>query len=539
MSSFAACAKSDGTTSPAPASSSGLGPKPNVPAVGAQTGSPRLTYAQYASAIHDLFGDDVVVAPPSSVEPDLRQNGFVAIGASFATVSPRGVEQYEKAAYDVATQVLSSEARKAKILPCAPSGPNDVACARSFASALGRRAWRRPLAENETAAVAAVTTGAATTLGSFDQGLAYGIAAILLSPNFLFRPAVGEPDPKTGGRRYTSYEMASRLSFFLWNAPPDGELLDAAEAGALVTDDGIATQAKRLLASPRARDGLRSFVADWLGLGALDDLSKDAALFTYFTPDLGKMAREETLRVFEHQVFDLDADVRDVLTTRHTFVNPKLASMYEIPAPAPGAFGPVDLPDDGRRRGLLGQIGILALYAHPTSSSSTLRGKFIRTVLLCGVIPPPPVNVNTSLPEVDPNAPTLRDRMKQHMQNPTCNGCHARMDPIGLGLENFDSVGRFREKDHGAPIDPSGTLDDAPFADAWELAQVVHDHPGLPGCIAKNVFRYATGFHEGDGDGVTIDGLTWELRASGHRMQALFLAVAMSSAFRLQTPPSQ
>ena len=535
----AACAKHEGATSGAPSpSGSGLGPEPPPSAVGAESGAQRLTYAQYANAIHALFGDDVVVAPAASLEPDLRQAGLVAIGASFATISPRGVEQYEKAAYDVAAQVLASDARKARVLPCVPSGPTDDACARAFATTFGRRAWRRPLSADEVAAIAGVTTKAAASLGTFEQGLAYGLAALLQSPSFLFRPAIGEPDPKTPATRYTAYEMASRLAFFLWNAPPDDALLDAAEAGALVTDEGLAREATRLLASPRAHDGLRSFVSDWLGLGELDNLSKDATLFTYYTPDLGKTAREETLRVFERQVFDLDADIRDVLTTTHTFANPKLASMYEVPAPVPGDFGEVDLPASGGRRGLLGHISVLSLYAHPTQSSSTLRGKFIRTVLLCGVIPPPPVNVNTSLPEVDPNAPTLRDRMKQHMQNPTCNGCHSQMDPIGLGLETFDAVGRFRTKDHGAPIDPSGTLDDTPFANAWELAQVVHDHPDLPGCIAKSLYRYATQFQDGDADKGTLARLTWEFGASGHRLKALILATVLSPAFRQKGAPA-
>jgi hypothetical protein len=329
--------------------------------------------------------------------------------------------------------------------------------------------------------------------------------------------------------------MASRLSFFLWDAPPDAELLDAAETGALVTDAGLAAQAKRLLASPRAHDGLRAFVTDWLGLADLDTLSKDPTIYTYFTPDLGKMAREETLRVFERQVFDLDDDIRDVLTTTHTFVNPKLASMYQLPAPDPVGFGEVELDPGQRRRGILGHASFLSLYAHPTTTSSTLRGKFVRTTLLCAVIPPPPVNVNTSLTDADANAPTLRDRMKVHMSDPTCASCHRRMDPIGLGFERFDSVGRFRMLDHGAMIDPSGDLDGVAFSDAWELAGVIHDHAALPGCITKNLYRYATSFQENELDQGTLDSLTWQLRKSGHRMSALITALVMSPAFRLAT----
>lgn len=516
-----------------PAATVDLGPQPPLPTTGAQSGSQRLTYAQYANAIHDLFGDDVVVPPSSSIEPDLRQTGFFSVGSSFATVSPRGVEQYEKAAFDVATQVLGNEARKAKALGCVPSGPADDACARQMAQSLGRRAWRRPLTADEVTTIAGLTTKAGTVLGDFLQGASFGIAAILQSPSFLFRPAAGEADPSTGKTRYTSYEMASRLSFFLWNAPPDAELLDAADAGLLVTDAGLAAQTKRLLASPRAHEGLRAFVTDWLGLADLDALSKDPTIYTYFTPDLGKMAREETLRVFERQVFDLDDDIRDVFTTTHTFVNPKLASMYQVPAPDPVGFGEVDLPPEQRRRGILGHTSFLSLYAHPTTTSSTLRGRFVRTTLLCATIPPPPVNVNTSLTDADADAPTLRDRMKVHMSDPTCASCHRRMDPIGLGFERFDSVGRFRTLDHGAVIDPSGDLDGVAFSDAWELAGVIREHPALPSCIAKNLYRYATSFQEGEADQGTLDALTWELRKSGHKMSSLITALIMSPAFRL------
>ncbi len=205
-----------------------------------------------------------------------------------------------------------------------------------------------------------------------------------------------------------------------------------------------------MLASPKARDGLRNFVTEWLRLGSLDRLEKDAKLFTTYTPDLGPMAREETLRVFEDLVFDRDDDVRTVFTTRRTFVTPKLASMYQVPAPSPTGFAPIELPADGARRGLLGQISILALYAHPTTSSSaTLRGKFVREKLLCQPIPPPPVGLNTAIPEPDAVSRTLRQRVKVHLTDAYCNGCHSQMDPIGLGLESFDGIGRFRTKENG------------------------------------------------------------------------------------------
>jgi hypothetical protein len=331
--------------------------------------------------------------------------------------------------------------------------------------------------------------------------------------------------------------MASRLSFFLWNTTPDEELLTAAESGEILTESGLAEQVDRLLADPRARQGLRSFVTEWLGLADLDSLEKDSTLFTTFDPSVGPDAREETLRVFEHLVFDLDQDLRDVLTIDWTYVNPRLAAIYAVPSPSPTGFSLVTLPHEVGRRGLLGQIAFLALQAHPTMSSSTLRGRFVRTRLLCGSIDPPPVGVNTALPEATGNARTRRDRMNEHLTNPVCAGCHNKMEPIGLGLENFDSMGAWRTKDNGAPIDASGELDGTPFVGPLELAAALHEHPKLGRCIARNVFKYATSFADDADDIPVVDALGEDFRAAGYSMNSLLRAVAMSPGFRLARTP--
>ena len=386
--------------------------------------------------------------------------------------------------------------------------------------------------------VAGITTQAGAKLGDFYQGLAFGIAALLESPHFLYRPAVGEPDPtQAGRRRYTSVEMASRLSFFLWNSTPDDALLDAAEKGSLTDPAALTKEVTRMLASPRAHAGLRNFVTEYLRLDKLDQLSKDPTIFTHFNPDVGPAAREETLRDFEHLVFDLDGDYRDLFTSRRTFVNPKLASLYEVLAPKADGFAEVELPADIPRRGLLGQVSFLSLYAHPTSSSATLRGKLIRTVLLCGTVPPPPVNVNTALPEPSATALTLREREKVHLSDPFCAGCHVQMDPIGLGLENFDGLGGYRRKDHGAPIDPSGDLDGAAFANAVELADRVRNHPALGRCFVRRMYEYATAFVEQPAETPVLTALADDFAASGYRIKSLMLTISTSPGFRLAGAP--
>ncbi len=503
---------------------------PVGPAVPTLSAAQRLTRSQYAASIHDIFGAEVVV--PSALEPDLPLDGFESLGASKSTVSARGIEQYESAAYAIGKQLTTDPKLLARVLTCKPEGPADAACARSFVATYGPRVYRRPLAEPELAAVTSKITASGLALGSFEKGLAFGIAALLQSPNFLYRGAVGEPDPdRPGQRRYTAYELAARLSYFLWNSTPDDALLDAAKTGKLGNYDGISAEVDRMLASPKARDGLRNFVSEWLRLGELDLLQKDSKLFTTFSTDLGAMAREETQRVFEDLVFDRDADVRDVMTTRRTFVTPKLASMYEVPAPSATGFAPVELPA-GRRRGLLGHISILALYAHPTSTSATLRGKFVREKLLCVTIPPPPANLNTALPEPTEAAKTLRDRVQIHFTAPTCASCHLQMDPIGLGLEQFDGIGRGRTKENGVVIDPSGTLDGAAFSGPESLGQLIHDHRAFAPCIVRKVFQYATGVATDGSEVDTLDALLGRFIATGYRMKPLLAAIASSPAFR-------
>lgn len=497
----------------------------------------RLTQSQYRAALADLFGPDVVL--PAALEPDAAVKGLYAVGATINSVSPRGVELYFDGARSLARQVLESPTERAKIASCEPSGPTDSACLQTIIAEQGRRIWRRPLSPDEVAAYAGVGDEAAKALGDFWAGVEYALAGLLSSPNFVYRVELGEPDPDDPGkRRLTSYEMASRLSFFIWNSTPDQALLDAAEAGELTTDEGLKAQVERLLASDRAREGVRSFVAQWLDLHDLDEMSKDPNIFKHFSPDLAEAAREETLRFVEHHVFELDGDFRELFTSRTTFVNRRLAAIYNLEAP-PGAidssedgFGQIELPADGPRAGLLGQVSFLALHSHPVSSSATLRGLTIREKLLCNELPSPPSNLNTAIPEPNAEAKTLRDRLVQHMEDPSCAACHAQMDPVGFGLEQFDGIGRYRVEDNGAAIDPSGDLDAFEFASARELNLVLANHPNTPWCFVRTMYSYAAGHHPEVGEQALIGALTDRFEAGGHKVLALIGEIAMSEGFR-------
>lgn len=494
----------------------------------------RITRAQYAASVRAALGEGIVVPRPSRLEPDNPVDGLVSAGTTVATISPRGVEQYEAAAYDIAEQALAPERRDA-LVPCAPASADDARCAATTLEPTGRALYRRPLEPDELDRAVRIATRAGAVLGDFYEGLEFGVAFFLQSPSFLFREELGVPT-SDGSLRYTGVELASRMAHFLWNAPPDAALLDAALAGALDSEEGIREQARLMLVDPRARDGVRAFVEDWLNLRELDRMVKDPTLFVHASPDVGPAAREETVRLFQHLAFDEPSDIRDVLTTRLTFVDRRLAAIYEVRAPRE-PFGRIELPANGPRRGLLGQVAILAPNAHPTASSPTRRGAFIRERLLCQSVPPPPADVDTAIPEPSASARTLRERLVAHQEQETCASCHVFLDEPGFGLERFDSLGRARTSENGAPIDASGTIDGRRFADALELGLVLREHPRFAPCIASQAFRVAVGRHETRGEEGELRRIYVRFANAGYRLDALFVEVVASRAFREASPP--
>ncbi len=500
----------------------------------APTSMRRLTRVQYQRVVADLFGASVVVPPLA--EPDVALGGLLAVGAADTSFSARGVASMEEAAYSVAEQALATPESRRRLLPCTPSAAVDPACTREVLDALGRRAWRRPLTGEEVARVSGIADRAAEALGDFHEGLEFGIAALLQSPHFVFRTEVGSPTDDADGaeasRRFDDFELASRLSFFLWNTTPDDALLARAAEGALSTEAGLRAEAERLLASPRAREGLANFFSEQLTLYELDALTKDPTLFEHFDTELGPDARTSTLELLLYLVFDVDGDFRDVMTTRETFLNPRLAALYGVPAPAADGFRRVRLPDDAHRAGLLSHAALLGLNAHQTSSSATLRGRFVRNVLLCQPVPAPPVNVDTSIPEPSGTTRTLRERVAEHLENPSCAGCHAFLDPIGLGLENYDAIGRWRTHDNGAPIDPSGSLDGTAFSDPASLGAAIRAHEAFAPCVVRTLVRYATGHVETPGEAPSIAALSDRFAGLGYRLRPLLLEIVMSRPFR-------
>jgi len=487
----------------------------------------RLTQRQLKHALEDLFGPGLAL--PSALEPDAPAEGLLTAGGSVNSVSSRGVELYEDLALSIGEQALATPARRDRILPCTTETP---ACRDAFTRSLGRLTWRRPLTEPEVTTLTAIGAQAETALASFNDGLSWIIAALLQSPHFLYRFEAGEPAADARWPRFTSLEMASRLAFFFWASPPDDALITAGLAGDLVDDALLATHIDRLIADPKARRSIRGFFSEWLHLHSLARLNKDPTIFKHFSPDLGALAAEETLLLAEHLFVDESADLRDLLLTRTTFIDRRLASIYNVPAPALEGFAQAELPDSGQRRGLLGQVSFLALNSHPTSSSATLRGLFLRETLLCQHVPDPPSDLNTAIPEPSPELPTLRDRLASHREDPSCASCHTMTDVPGLGLELFDGIGRFRLTENDVPIDASGRLSGIDFTGPSDLAVAIANNERFTSCAVQKLYTYAVARPIADGEDGQVSALTVAFIADGRRIDGLMKAIALSPGFR-------
>ncbi len=494
---------------------------------------PRLTQTQYRNSVEALLGPELP-APP--LEPDTNPYLFFNIGAASTTLSELGTQQYEEAADLLSGLVFSDPARREALVGCVPASPVDD-CASDFVAGFGRRAFRRALTPTEQARWLAFAEELAE--GDPWQGLRYVVAGMLQSPYFLYRVERGEPDPdEPTRRRYTSWEMASRLSFLLWNSAPDDELLDAAEAGALLSKAGIRAQAERMLEDPRARVAVQGFFAQYLDLARLDGVTRDPERYPLYTPALITAMRTELELLVDDFVHRRDADIREIFSTRRTFVNDELAALYGVEAMAeaagasPVTFVPVELPDDGVRAGLLTLGAFLTMNAHETYNSPTARGKYLRERVLCEIIPAPPDDIDLDLDPDEEGSGTLRDKLEAHRENPVCAACHQYIDPPGFLFEHFDSIGAYRTLDNGLPIDSSGDLDGVPLANARELAELLKRDERVGACVATQLFRHASGRREQYTEQPGLDAIESEFAASGYRFSALLLALVTSEAFR-------
>jgi len=493
----------------------------------------RVTQEQYQTIIADIFGADIKIG--GRFEPDLRKAGLLAVGAGEVSVTPSGFEQYDSMARGTAAQVVD-EKHRGMLLGCKPASAKapDEACAKQFFSTVGRLLYRRPLTDDELKTTLAFADAGTSKLGDFYKGVAMGLTSMLESPQFLFRREVAEADPDhPGQQRLTAYSKAARISFFLWNTTPDDELLTAAEKGELNTDKGLAKQVDRLMASPRLVAGTRAFFNDMMDFDAFADLSKDTTIYPKFTNAVLVDAQEQTLRTITDHLLVQKGDYRDLFTSRKTFMTPLLGTIYRVPVETKEGWEAYQFAAGDPRAGLLTQISFLSLHSTPGRSSPTIRGKALRTVLLCQKVPDPPGNVNFNLVQdtKNPNFKTARQRLDAHRTAPTCAGCHKLIDPIGLGLEQFDSLGEYRPAENGAMIDASGELDGVKFTDAAGLGKVLHDNPNTTSCLVSRLYTYAAGRQAEKGEAEWMKFLNSDFASNGYRLPDLMRTIVTSDAF--------
>jgi len=508
--------------------------------LGAPVSFRRLSEAQYKRSIALIFGEDISV--PGRFEPPLRKDGLLAIGENNVSVSSTGFEQYELRAREIASQVMAPQ-RRDSFLTCKPEtkGKFDRICASAFLGRYGRLLYRRPLTRAELGSVTELASASARAGGDFYKGLETGLARLLVSPNFLFRVerlAGGQGD---AGRRLDDYSIASRISFLLWDAPPGEELLDAAAAGTLGDPDDLARQVDRMLASPRLEQGVRAFFSDMFAYEQFDALTKDQAIYPKYTSQLARDAEEQALRTIIQLLLTEGGDYRDLFTTRKTFLNRNLGSLYRVPVSEAGVDGwvPYSFPENQPRAGILSLAAFLMLDpTHEGRSSPTIRGKTVRELFLCQPVPPPPPNVNFALLQdtSDPNFKTARQRLARHRSDPVCAGCHSITDPIGLSMENYDAIGAYRMLENGAPIDASGEFEGHGYRNLIEFGAVLRENPATTQCIVQRVLEYATGRSADGDDWAWMARVMPDFAGDGYAIPALLRRVATSDVFRRAGP---
>jgi len=421
-----------------------------------------------------------------------------------------------------------------------PCSGDETACARAFVESFGKRAFRRPVNPLEVDDLLALYGKLRTDPDlQYDLKGALGVLveAILQSPGFLYRWERGLQPPLGDGKlvKYDNYEVASRLSYFLWSSMPDDALLAAADAGQLAKPDEVAAQAQRLLADPRADLVLSDFASQWLELTPLPSLVKDAGAFPSFTPELRLAMQSETL------AFTLDVlrgpapTFTSLLTANYTIVQPALASYYGVAADASGR---ADLSGTGRL-GLLTQASVMSVKGNSYRTSPVKRGKFVQNRLLCSSVPPPPANVVPDLPAPDPSK-SVREQMAEHRTNPSCAACHNSMDALGFAFEHFDGAGKFRDQDGTQAIDASGSVSldgaDVTFKDAADLAKLLAASPEAQRCFTRQWLRYALDRFEQDADGAAAQYLADDFVASGLNTRQLLVDLTRTLPFSHRAP---
>lgn len=488
----------------------------------------RLSHAEYNRTVAALLGAPTELG--LAFAPDTVVQGY-SNNADALLVSGLLADQYREAAETVADQIKADLPAR---LGCDPVSDGEAECAATFIRAFGKQAFRRPLSATEQARYEALWKEAAAA-EDFAGGIRWTIAAILQSPNFLYRTELGEHVGE-GIYQLTPHELASELSYLITGGPPDAQLTAAADDGSLADPDTLAAEATRLLAAAESDATLHRFVDEWLHIDRLKTVPRDMTLYPELTPQVREAMLGETHR-FASRVFRDGGTLRELLTAPYSLMTDALAQYYGVPAGA----GEADAAGYKQTTlmtgaGLLAHGSVLTTHALPTTSSPIHRGKLVRERLLCQEMPPPPPSLDTSPPPVDPTLST-RERYIQHSADPTCSGCHERIDPIGFGFEHYDAVGRWRAMDGAHAVDATGEVKltpatDGPFDGLDELAQLLAGSPDVEACYTAQWSRFALGSAEPSELACVEEDLRAAFMAAEGRLDSLVLTLVGTRFFR-------
>jgi len=434
---------------------------------------------------------------------------------------------------------------RARIFVCRPdSADEEAACAKKILAGLARRAFRRPVTDADLNPLLAFYERGRRE-GDFDYGVQNALEAMLVAPDFLFRVERDPINTSRGGAaagavyRLNDFELASRLSFFLWSSIPDDELLNLAEQGRLKTPLVLQQQTRRMLDDPRSQAFVSNFGGQWLHLRNLETINSDPDVFPGFDESLRQAFRRETELFFE-SILRENRSVFDLLDANYTFLNQRLAEHYGIPGIYGSQLRRVALTDLNRanRGGLLGQASILTVTSYSNRTSVVQRGKWILETLLGAPPPPPPPDVPDLKPRgKDGRLLSMREQMDVHRANPICASCHARMDPIGFALENYDAIGRWRTKDAGSVIDASGKLPDGTkFNGPAELKKLLltRHRDEFVTTVTEKLLTYALGRGLEAYDAPVVRAIAREAAQDDYRLPALINAIVNSRPFQMR-----
>ena len=448
----------------------------------------RLNRAEYNNTVADLFGTSL--RPADAFPADDPGGDFDNI-ADVLSLSPLHLSMYQSAAQALLDEAFTNASERAKLVTC-DLVAQGTTCARTILTAFMPRAWRRPIdATDVDTHMAVVSTGIAQGLTT-EAALELALTAVLMSPHFVFRVEL-DPDPVSQTpHALNAYEVASRLSYFLWSSMPDDALFKAAADGSLTSAATVSAQTDRMLASPKAQALITNFAGQWLYIRQTQELQPDPTAFPAFDQPLRDAMQSEAELLFRDVALN-GAPVDTLLKANYLYANDRLAQHYGLDPVSSTTPVKVSLTGTSHRGGILAQGGFLTATSHPVKTSPVKRGKWVLNQLLCFDVPPPPPGVQTSLDNSTVTG-TLRQVLEAHRADPTCSACHMLMDPIGFGLENYDAVGAYRTQDAGLDIDSGGQLPSGgTFSGADQLSALIAADPKFPACVVQKLYSYALG----------------------------------------------